>query len=289
MPKGEGEEDNVVIEEFYTSEKTKSPLYNTLNFSRINYSDGVKLAGSRFIVFKDNVARSHRYLLNSALDYFADLGYIEHYVPNLVKRDILQGTGQYPKFADDVYRIVNEDLYLIPTGEVPLTNLYKNHLFKTPEECDVKLMTHTPCFRKEIGNYGKDNKDILRLHQFEKVELVRITTPEKGFDVFNQFVDDIVSYIKTFKIPFRVVELCSGDIGFSGHKAVDIEMWFPSEQKYREIASITWCSDFQARRMKTRYKTKTGKNELVHTMNGTGLAVGRLLAAIIEHEIEVFN
>ena len=244
---------------------------------------GVELAHARFTVMKGEVAKLHRKLTNLALDFYGNLGYEEHYVPNLVNQETIYGTGQYPKFKEELFTTTGErPLFLIPTGEVPLTNTVKDKML-TETTVTQNLMTHTPCFRKEAGAYGRDTKGIIRQHQFEKVELVKICLAEEGINAFNQMVEDVKNFVAQFGIPFRIIELCAGDIGFAGHKAYDFEIWFANQQKFREIATITWCTDFQARRMNTRVKRKDGKKELVHTLNGTGLAVGRVLAAILEN------
>ena len=196
---------------------------------------------------------------------------------------MMYGTGQYPKFKDDLFMVDNN--YLIPTGEVPLTNMYNGQILKLSDiEEPIKLMTKTPCFRKEVGAAGRDTKGIMRQHQFEKVEVVKLCHPDSAENEFYLMLDDIENFIKTIGIKYRLIELCSGDIGFSGQKAFDIEIFFKEENKYREVASITWCGDFQARRMNTRFK-EDGKMKLIHTMNGTGLAVGRILEALVQNNI----
>lgn len=241
---------------------------------------GVELAHARFNVMKGPVAKLHRALINRALDYYEQVGYEYTYVPNMVNEKAMFGTGQFPKFKNDLFR-TEDGLYLIPTGEVPLTNLVSNQIMNE-KNAEKNLMTHTPCFRKEVGAYGKDTKGIIRQHQFEKVELVKICLPENGLNNFYTMVKDIENYVAGLNLTYRIIELCSKDIGFSGHKAYDFEVWFPHEQVWREIASVTWCHDFQARRMNTKVKRKDNKKELLHTINGTGLAVGRVMACLIE-------
>lgn len=285
VPAGKGEEDNVFLREHYPNLKTQHNLYHGDLGKKVglDIETGVDLAHARFNVMRGDLAKLNRRLLNLALDFYTTLGYEEFYLPNLVNEETMFGTGQYPKFQEELFTTQgNTPLFLIPTGEVPLTNVFKNTLFK-PREAENKLMTHTPCFRKEAGAYGKDTKGILRQHQFEKVELVRTCLPENGLANFQEMVHDIEQFVLKLNIPFRIIELCAGDLGFAGHKAYDFELWFPTEQKYREIATVTWCHDFQARRMKTKVKYPNGKNEFIHTLNGTGLAVGRVLAAILEN------
>lgn len=247
----------------------------------LDQKTGVEMSGSRFAVFKESLAEVQTYCIAEAVEFYIGLGYVHHYVPLLVNRETMYGTGQYPKFADDLFETM-EGMYLIPTGEVPLTNMFKNKTFKE-DEVNQMLMTATPCFRKEAGSAGKDTKGVLRLHQFEKVELVRACLPENGLATLDEMLADIESFLAEYvKVPYRVVELCSNDIGFSGHKAYDIELWFEGEKKYREIASITWCGDFQARRLNAKF-VRNGKKEYIHTLNGTGLAVGRVMAAMAEY------
>jgi seryl-tRNA synthetase len=285
VPEGKGEDDNVVLAQYFDELKHTHNQHHTLIGKRLglDIETGVELAHTRFTVMKGQVAVLHRKLINMAMDFYTHKGYEEFYVPLLVNEETMFGTGQYPKFKEELFMTEgNKPLYLVPTGEVPLTNVFKNKILPI-EQAQQQLVTHTPCFRKEAGAYGKDTKGIIRQHQFEKIELVRTCLPENGLATFEHTVNDIVEFVKQFKIPFRVIELCAGDIGFAGHKAYDIEIWFPTENKYREIATVTWCHDFQARRMNAKVKRNEGKKELLHTLNGTGLAVGRVLAAILEN------
>lgn len=282
VPPGKGAEDNPVvkvaeIEHLDTGDYIKKgkPL-------GLDIEAGVDLAGARFVVLRGEVAKLHRKLINNALDFYTEQGYEEIYVPNLVKKEIVFGTAQYPKFKEEIFTTeMNEELFLLPTGEVPLTNLVRNKILKE-NEVETKMMTHTPCFRKEVGAAGKDTKGIVRQHQFEKVELVRTCRPENGLTNLNEMMDDVEKFVKTLNLKYRIIELCAGDLGFAGHKAYDFELWFANDKRWREIASITWCHDFQARRMNTRFK-RNGKPELIHTLNGTGLAAGRVMAAILEN------
>jgi seryl-tRNA synthetase len=285
VPLGKGEHDNVVLKEYFNERKQVHDKHHTVIGKPLGLDNetGVELAHARFTVMRGDVAILHRKLINMALDFYAQQGYEEFYLPLLVNEETIFGTGQYPKFKEELFVTEgNHQLFLVPTGEVPLTNVFKNQMLPA-DKAEQNLMTHTPCFRKEAGAYGKDTKGIIRQHQFEKVELVKTCLPENGLANFEKMVEDVVQFVQQFKIPFRVIELCAGDIGFAGHKAYDIEIWFPTENKYREIATITWCHDFQARRMNTKVKFKDGKKELLHTLNGTGLAVGRVLAAILEN------
>lgn len=275
-PLGKGDEDNVEVKVWEGNNQ------NVLNLRPMQVEDfdtenGAKIAGARFAVLKNNVVKNQRKLIGEALDFYGDLGYQEHYVPLLVHPEIMYGTGQYPKFKEDIFEVGEH--FLIPTGEVPLTNLYKDQIIEFKDDKAIKLCTHTPCFRKEAGSAGKDTKGIIRQHQFEKVELVKICHPDFAKKEFEAMIEDVESFIRMLGIKYRIIELCTGDMSFAGHKAFDIEMFFKNDQRYREIASITWCTDFQARRMKTRYK-ENGKNNFVHTINGTGLAVGRVLEAV---------
>ena len=288
VPEGKGEEHNVELVTFFDDKKFTHE-FNHVDIGKkigLDIETGVNLAHARFNFMRGNVAKIHRKLINLALDFYTTIGYEECYVPNLVNEETIFGTGQYPKFKDELFTTEgNQPLFLIPTGEVPLTNIVKNKIFNE-NEANFKLMTHTPCFRKEVGAYGKDTKGIIRQHQFEKIELVRICQPDNGLTYFYEMIEEVTQFIKQFNIPFRIIELCAGDIGFAGHKAYDFEIWFPSEQKYREIATITWCHDFQARRMNAKFKNKQKEKFLLHTLNGTGLAVGRVLAAMIENYTE---
>lgn len=285
VPYGKGEGDNVILKTFFDDKKNHNNLHHGVigKSLGLDIETGVLLAHARFNVMRGTLAKLQRKLINMALDFYGTMGYEECYVPNLVNEETMFGTGQYPKFKEELFITEgNNKLYLVPTGEVPLTNLVRNKVFTT-EAAEMKLMTHTPCFRKEVGAYGKDTKGIIRQHQFEKLELVRTCIAENGLQNFEQMIEEVTQFIMQFNIPFRIIELCAGDIGFAGHKAYDFEIWFPNENKYREIATVTWCHDFQARRMNAKYKNKNKEKFLLHTLNGTGLAVGRVLAAIMEN------
>ncbi len=249
----------------------------------LDFERGAKLSGSRFTVMFKEAARIERALINLMLDiHTKHHGYTEVWSPVLVKPEILQGTGQLPKFEEDLYKIEEEDLYLLPTAEVSLTNLHANEILKE-EELPKYYTAYTPCFRREAGSHGKDVRGILRQHQFDKVELVKIVKPEDSYKELEKLVNEAEKILQLLEIPYRVVELCTGDLGFSAAKTFDIEVWIPSQNRYREISSCSNTEDFQARRAKIRFKDKEGKNKFVHTLNGSGLAVGRTLLAIMEN------
>ncbi len=249
----------------------------------LDFERGAKLAGSRFTVMFKEAARLERALINFMLDiHTKEHGYTEVWSPVLVKPEILTGTGQLPKFEEDLYKICDEDLYLLPTAEVSLTNLHAGEILKE-EELPKYYTAYTPCFRREAGSHGRDVRGILRQHQFDKVELVKIVKPEESYNELEKLVNEAEKILQLLELPYRVVELCTGDLGFSAAKTYDIEVWIPSQNMYREISSCSNTEDFQARRAKIRYKTKEGKNEFVHTLNGSGLAVGRTLLAIMEN------
>lgn len=285
VPIGEDENDNVEIKkvgEIPTFDfKIKShdelgELNNWLDFKR-----GVKIAKSRFTVLKNEAARIERALINFFLDHNKEFGFEEIYVPFIVNKESMTSTGQLPKFEEDLFKIENEDLYLTPTAEVPLTNLFRDEIIQNLDK-PIKLTSYTPCFRKEAGSYGKDTKGIIRQHQFDKVELVAITKPNDSDKVFEEMVECASKALEKLNLPYRQVMLCTGDLGFSAAKTIDLEVWIPSQNRYREISSISNTRDFQARRAKIRYK-ENKKNRLVHTLNGSSLAVGRTLVAIMEN------
>ena len=245
----------------------------------------VKLSGSRFAVLRGPLARLHRALIQFMLDlHTGEHGYQECYVPYLVNADSLRGTGQLPKFEDDLFASRGEPpYYLIPTAEVPLTNLVRGVILE-PAQLPFRLTAHTPCFRSEAGSYGKDTRGLIRQHQFEKVEMVQIVRPQDSYQVLEQLTGHAETVLQRLGLPYRVMNLCSGDLGFSSAKTYDLEVWLPGQQAYREISSCSNFEDFQARRMQARYRNpETGKPELVHTINGSGLAVGRTLVAIMEN------
>ena len=249
----------------------------------LDFEAAAALSGSRFALFKGDGARLERAIISFMLDMHAKKGYTEILPPVIVNEDILIGTGQLPKFREDMYELTGEPKqFLISTAEIPLTNL--NRIRVIPEaELPIKLTAYSPCFRKESGTYGKDTRGLIRNHQFDKVELVMLSKPEHSYQMLEIMVSDAQEILKELGIPYHVVELCSGDIGFSSAKTYDIEVWMPSENRFREISSCSNCLDFQARRMGLRYKNAQGKQEYVHTLNGSGLAVGRTFAAILEN------
>lgn len=283
VPLGKGAQDNPVIKEVYIEHLDVQDYCKTAPQIGIDIEAGVNLAGARFMTLRGQAALLHRKLINTALDFYGQRQYEEFYVPNMVNKEIIYGTAQYPKFKEEIFTTTNDnhELFLVPTGEVPLTNLVRNKILML-HEAENKMMTHTPCFRKEVGAAGKDTRGIIRQHQFEKVELVRTCLPENGLVNFQQMIEDVEAFVAQLGIRYRIIELCAGDIGFAGHKAYDFELWFAHAKEWREIASVTWCTDFQARRMNTKVKREKTK-EFIHTLNGTGLAAGRVLAAILEN------
>jgi seryl-tRNA synthetase len=286
VPVGEDEEDNVELrrwgepKEFDFEPKPHWEIGERLGI--LDFERGARLSGSRFTVLKGWGARLERALINFMLDIHTGKGYREVMPPHLVRPEILEGTGQLPKFEEDLYRCEKDDLYLIPTAEVPLTNLFRGEILRE-DDLPIYLTAYTPCYRREAGSHGKDIRGIIRQHQFNKVELVKIVSPESSYEELEKLTKDAEDVLRALNLPYRVVELCTGDLGFSASKTYDIEVWFPSQDKYREVSSCSNCEDFQARRMNTRFKDSYGKNRFVHTLNGSGLAVGRTLAAILEN------
>ncbi len=250
----------------------------------IDFELASKLAGSRFVTLHGGLARLHRALIQFMLDvHTREHGYREIYVPYLVTSEVLRGTGQLPKFADDQFRVEGSDLYMIPTAEVPVTNVARERILDAAE-LPLRFTCHTPCFRREAGSYGKDTRGMLRQHQFEKVELVHVVRPEDSYRALETLTAHAESILTRLGLPYRVVTLCTGDIGFAAAKTYDLEVWLPGQQRYREISSCSNCEAFQARRMRARWRNpETGKTELVHTLNGSGVAVGRALIAIMEN------
>ena len=285
VPSGEDEEDNIEIKrvleipKFNFTPKEHWDLDSKQNI--IDFKRGVKLAKSRFSVLKGIGARLERALINYMLDFNRSRGFEEVVVPYIVNKDTLLGTGQLPKFEDDLFKIEGEDLYLIPTAEVPVTNLYRDEII--PEsELPIMMTAYSACFRKEAGSAGRDTRGMIRQHQFDKVELVCITKQEKSDEVFDKMVECASDLLTSLGLPHRLVELCGGDLGFSAAKTIDLEVWLPGQNRYREISSVSNTRDFQARRAKIRYKSGK-KNILAHTLNGSSLAVGRTLIAIMEN------
>ena len=278
-PTGTSEDDNKLIEEYLKPQVLKSDSHLDIT-DQISLELGNKLSGSRFSVLKGNVAKLHRSLCTYMINEAINNGYEETYVPYIVNYDALEGTGQLPKFEEDLFKLSN-DQYLIPTAEVPLTNLFRDQIVDQ-DILPIKLTAHTPCFRSEAGSYGKDTNGLIRLHQFDKVEIVQIVKPQDSEKALEEITSHAKSILQKLELPFKVVQLCSGDVGFSASKTFDIEVWMPSQEKYREISSCSNFLDFQARRSKIRFK-ENGKNHFVHTLNGSALAVGRTLIALIEN------
>ena len=278
-PTGTSEDDNKLIEEYLKPQVLKSDSHIEIT-DQISLELGNKLSGSRFSVLKGSVAKLHRSLCTYMINEAINNGYEETYVPYIVNYDALEGTGQLPKFEEDLFKLSN-DQYLIPTAEVPLTNLFRDQIV-SEDMLPIKLTAHTPCFRSEAGSYGKDTNGLIRLHQFDKVEIVQIVKPQDSDKALGEITSHAKSVLEKLELPYRVVQLCSGDVGFSSSKTFDIEVWMPSQEKYREISSCSNFSDFQARRSKIRFK-ENGKNHFVHTLNGSALAVGRTLIAVIEN------
>jgi seryl-tRNA synthetase len=251
----------------------------------LDFESAAKLTGSRFAVMSGPLARMHRALIQLMLDtHSGEHGYTEAYVPYMVNADSLRGTGQLPKFEEDLFKLAGEQAYyLIPTAEVPITNLVRNVIVEAGE-MPRKWVAHTPCFRSEAGSYGKDTRGMIRQHQFEKVELVQVVRAEDSFQALEELTSHAESILQKLQLPYRVVTLCGGDLGFSAAKTYDLEVWLPGQNRYREISSCSNFRDFQARRMRARWRNpQTDKPELVHTVNGSGLAVGRALVAVMEN------
>lgn len=289
VPAGKGEEDNVEVRTWGEPKtlsfeaKDHADLGEALG--KIDFESAVKITGSRFSVLKGGIARMHRALIQFMLDtHSAEHGYEEVYVPFLVNADSLRGTGQLPKFEEDLFKLQGEkEFYLIPTAEVPVTNLVRDEIIPA-EQLPMKFVAHTPCFRSEAGSYGRDTRGLIRQHQFEKVELVQIVKPEDSYATLESLLGHAEKILQKLGLPYRVIVLCGGDMGFSAAKTYDIEVWLPGQQKFREISSCSNFEAYQARRMQARFRNpETGKPELVHTLNGSGLAVGRTLVAIMEN------
>ncbi len=251
----------------------------------LDFEAAAKITGSRFVVLRGMAARLQRALTQLMLDtHVAEHGYQEVYVPYIVNADSLFGTGQLPKFAEDQFRIAgDDDFYLVPTAEVPVTNIYRDVILAA-DALPVRHVAHTPCFRSEAGSHGRDTRGMIRQHQFEKVELVQLVRPEESWDALDALTGHAEAILKKLELPYRAVVLCGGDLGFSAAKTIDLEVWLPGQNAYREISSCSNFGDFQARRLQARYRhPESGKPELVHTLNGSGLAVGRTLVALLEN------
>ncbi|AON65034.1 seryl-tRNA synthetase [Campylobacter jejuni subsp. jejuni] len=286
VPVGEDENENVELKKvlnppsFDFTPKEHFELGESLNW--LDFMRGVKISQSRFCVLKNEGALLSRALVNYMIDFNRSRGFEFVNVPFLVNGATMFGTGQLPKFKEDMYKVDDEDLYLISTSEIPVTNLYSGEILAS-ETLPIKMTCYSACFRKEAGSAGRDTRGIIRQHQFEKVELVSITKPEQSDSVFNEMLECASDLLSSLGLAHKHLMLCTGDLGFSAAKTVDLEVWLPGQNKYREISSVSNCRDFQARRAKIRYKNEQGKNELVHTLNGSSLAVGRTLVAIMEN------
>ena len=289
VPKGNSEKDNVIVKEYGKPQDFNYEIKDHVDVGLkhgLDFELGTKLSGARFVTMKGDMARLHRAIGQMMLDIQTqEHGYEECYTPYLVNEDSLIGTGQLPKFAEDLFKTSKSDddsLYLIPTGEVTLTNFVRDTIIEE-NNLPLKFTAHTPCFRSEAGSYGKDTRGMIRQHQFDKVEMVQISHPDSSYKVLDEMVVHAENILQKLELPYRVVTLCKGDMGFGAAKTFDIEVWLPSQNAYREISSVSNCEDFQARRLKARYKDADGKNKFLHTLNGSGLAVGRTLVAILEN------
>lgn len=284
-PDGSSENENVLIRK--VGEITSTNKIDHIDLTeKIDTDLASKLAGSRFAVLKGSLAKLQRALISLMLDVAHKNGYEEYYLPFMANRDSLIGTGNLPKFEEDLFK-TSENLYLIPTGEVPLTNIYRDVVVHE-DQLPIKLTSHTPCFRSEAGSYGRDTKGLIRQHQFEKIELFKISNPNSSMDELDGLLGNAEEILQLLELPYQVIQLCAGDIGFSSCKTFDIEVWMPSQNKYREISSCSNFSDFQARRSNIKIKSKDGKH-FAHTINGSGLAVGRTLIALLENRYDGSN
>lgn len=292
VPVGKDENDNIEIRRVGTPKEFDFPIKDHVDLGEplgLDFKTASELSGARFSVMRGPIARLHRALAQFMLDtHTQQHGYIEHYTPYIVNPEILLGTGQLPKFAEDMYKIdcgldeQKQEQYLISTAEITLTNTVRERVL-SKDELPKKLTAHTPCFRSEAGSYGKDTRGLIRQHQFDKVEMVQIQRPEHSYAALEEMVGHAEKILQLLELPYRVIVLCTGDMGFGAAKTYDLEVWVPAQNTYREISSCSNCEDFQARRMQARFKDEEGKNQLVHTLNGSGLAVGRTLVAILEN------
>ncbi len=289
VPEGGSEDDNVEVSTWGTPKtfdyEVKDHVDIGASVGGLDFERAVKIAGSRFAVMQGDMARLHRALIQFMLNtHISDHGYSEIYVPFIVNKDSLFGTGQLPKFEEDIFKLRDDrDFYLIPTAEVPVTNMLRDEIIDE-DKLPLSYTCHTPCFRSEAGSSGRDTRGMIRQHQFEKVELVQFVKPEDSDQALEDLTGHAEKILQRLELPYRKVILCGGDIGFSSAKTYDLEVWLPSQEKYREISSCSSFRDFQARRMKARFRnSETGKPELLHTLNGSGLAIGRTLVAILEN------
>ena len=293
VPAGQDESANVEVRKIGTPRSFDFDVKDHVDVGAalgLDFDVAAKLTGSRFAVMKGGIARLHRALAQFMLDtHTAEHGYTECYTPYIVNADSLRGTGQLPKFEADLFAVKKggqegegEALYLIPTAEVSLTNIVRNEILAL-DTLPLKLTAHSPCFRSEAGSYGRDTRGMIRQHQFDKVEMVQVVHPDKSYEALEEMLGHAENVLKKLGLPFRVITLCTGDMGFGSAKTYDIEVWLPAQNTYREISSVSNCEAFQARRMQARFRNAQGKPELVHTLNGSGLAVGRTLVAVLEN------
>lgn len=291
VPVGVSEADNVEVRKVGTPRDFQAEGFTPQDHTDVgtplglDFDTGIKLSGARFTLMRGKIAKLHRALAQFMLDTQTEQhGYEECYTPYLVNAESLVGTGQLPKFEEDLFSLAHNDskLYLIPTSEVTLTNTVRDEIIPV-ESLPIKLTAHTPCFRSEAGSYGRDTKGMIRQHQFDKVEMVQIVHPDTSYAALEDMVGHAEAILKALELPFRVVSLCTGDMGFGAAKTYDLEVWLPAQNTYREISSVSNCEAFQARRLKARFKNALGKTEFVHTLNGSGLAVGRTLVAVLEN------
>ena len=286
IPIGKSDEDNVEIRKFLEPKKfdfeVKAHWDLGIDLDILDFERAVKISGSRFSVFKGLGAKLERALINFMLDLHSNQGYEEVGVPVLINRNSMYGTGQLPKFEDDMFHVPSKDMFLAPTAEVPVTNLLANEILEF-EKLPTYYTAFTYCFRQEAGSAGRDTRGLIRNHQFDKVEMVKFVNPENSYDELEKLTNDAEEILKLLEIPYRVVCLCTGDIGFSSAKTYDIEVWMPSYGRYVEISSCSNFEDFQARRANIRFRDEDGKVKFVHTLNGSGLAVGRTFAAVLEN------
>ena len=286
VPKGKGEADNVELRRVGEPRRFDFPVKDHVDLGEslelLDFATAAKIASSRFVLMRGDLARLHRALVQFMLDvHTREHGYEEVYVPYLVNADSMRGTGQLPKFEEDLFKL-NNGMYLIPTAEVPVTNIVRDEIIAN-ENLPIKMVAHTPCFRSEAGSYGRDTRGMIRQHQFDKVEMVQLVRPEDSYAALDEITGHAEAILNKLDLPYRVVALCAGDLGFSAAKTYDLEVWLPGQNTYREISSCSNFEAFQARRMRARYRSDKGKPELLHTLNGSGLAVGRTLVAVLEN------
>jgi len=287
VPAGKSADDNTEVRRIGTPRTFDFPVKDHVDVGEglglLDFNAATRIAGARFTLMKGGLSRMHRALAQFMLDvHTREHGYTEVYVPYLVNADSMLGTGQFPKFQEEQFAVTADQLFLIPTAEVPVTNIVRGEI--VPEaDLPLKFVCHTPCFRREAGTYGKDTRGMIRQHQFDKVELVQIVHPQRSYEVLEELAGHAEAILKKLELPYRTVTLCTGDVGFAAAKTYDIEVWLPGQNAYREISSCSNFEAFQARRMQARFRNEKNKTELVHTLNGSGLAVGRTLVAILEN------